>query len=340
MKNIVSYFNFKTKKFSFLETFLPEIKESEVLVEIKASALCGTDLHIMDGDLIDKAYDKKNIILGHEWAGIIVKKGKKVKKFKIGEKVFGSPHIPCGKCAKCKRGEDNYCDFQAIFGLSLPGSHAKFLLAPETTIFKMPNHMNFSLGSLLGDTISTAYHACNKTKIKTRDKILILGTGPVGLTIGLILKLKKVKNIFVMENESYRFSLAKKLFNAKRIAQNNFLKNRRTFNFVFDTTGSKDALGYGFESLARGGELILVGVHNEKYPLNTLRMMYREISIKGCFGYTRKEAKKFIELSKNKSFQNDLKKIITHEFSLKEINRAYGVFRSKKSGKVVLIDYF
>lgn len=336
MKNISSYFNFKTKKFTFLETPFSEIKEDEVLVEVKASALCGTDLHIMNGDLSDKVYNKKEIVLGHEWAGIIVKKGGGVKKFKIGEKVFGSPHIPCGKCAKCKKGEDNHCDFQAIFGLSCPGSHANFLIAPKTTIFKIPKKINFILGSLLGDTIGTACHAFNKVKIKSKDKVLILGAGPIGLTIGLILKLKKAENIFVMENENYRFSLAKKLFNAKRFAKANFSKNRRSFTFVFDAAGSKDALEYGFHALARGGEMVLAGVHNEKYFLDTLRMMYREISIKGCFGYTHKESKEFIELLKNRSFQNDLKKIITHTFPLSKIEKAYKTFNSKKSGKIII----
>lgn len=337
MKNLTSLFNFKNKKFTFQEVDILKIKARDVLVEIRASALCGTDLHVMNGDLIDKAYDKKNIILGHEWAGIVSRIGKGVKNINVGDRVFGTPHIPCGKCKKCNEGKDNHCDKQGIFGLSMPGSHAKFLLASETTIFKMPAQMNFALGSLLGDTISTAYHAFNKSQIDKEDKVLILGVGPVGLTIGLILKLKKVKDIFVMENESYRFSLAEKLFNAKRITKGNFLKNRRTFNFAFDTTGSKDALEYGFHSLDRGGELILVGVHNEKYSLDTLRAMYRELSIKGCFGYTRKEAEEFIKLSRNKDFRKDLKEIITHEIPLGEIEKAYGIFESKKSGKVVLI---
>ena len=337
MKNLTSLFNFKNKKFNFQEVDIPRMKSSDVLIEVKASALCGTDLHVMDGDLIDKAYDKKNITLGHEWAGVITKKGTGVKNFEIGDKVFGTPHISCGKCKKCKEGKDNHCEKQGIFGLSFPGSHAKFLIAPKTTVIKMPSEMNFVLGSLLGDTVSTAYHAFNRARISQNDKILILGVGPVGLTIGLILKLKKVKNIFVLENENYRFSLAKKLFNAKRITKDNFLKNRRTFNFVFETTGSKDALELGFQALERGGGLILIGVHSEKYSLDTLRMMYREISIKGCFGYTHKEAEEFIKLSRNKFLQKDLKTIITHEIPLEEIESAYKIFRSKKSGKVVLV---
>lgn len=329
-------YNFKNKKFSLREVSLPKPKKNEVLVKIKASALCGTDLHIMAGELMDKVYDKKNIVIGHEWAGEIAMVGKNVTEFKKGERVFGSPHISCGECNSCKNGHSNWCDKQGIFGLSLAGSHAEYLLVPKTVLFHLPTDIDYREGALLGDTVSIAYHSIKKAGIENIKQALILGAGPIGLTIGYLLKILGVKEIFVIEKETYRRRLAQKLFNAKIVEEKNFLKIRRTCDCAFETSGSLKLAEYAFHSLKRGGKMILLSINAKKYPLDTLRLMYREISVLGCFGYPHEEVPEFIKLIDKKKIKADLKKIITHQFSLDNISEAYKLFKSKKSGKVVL----
>ena len=315
---------------------VPKLKQGEVLIKIKVSALCGTDLHIMAGELINKVYNKKEIILGHEWAGIVESVGKKVYKFKKGDRVFGSPHISCGRCEFCRSGHSNWCDKQGIFGLNLPGSHGEYLVAPQTALFRLPPGMDFKEGALLGDTISIAYHAIKKVGPKMK-RVLILGAGPIGLTLGYLLKTLGVKEIFIMEKEPYRKRLAQKFFGAKIIEPNNFLNFRRTCDSAFETSGSLELMEYAFHSLRRGGKLALLSINAKKYPLDTLRLMYRELSIFGCFGYPHEEVPEFIKLLSNKKIKKDIKKIITHQFSLADINKAYELFRNKKCGKVILI---
>jgi len=335
MKTIL--YSFKNKKFFIQETPLPEIKKGEVLVKIKISALCGTDLHIMAGDLSKKVYSPKEIVLGHEWAGIVVQTGSQAKNFKKGDWVFGSPHLPCGRCFNCRQDRANWCDKPLVFGLNVPGSLTEYLAVRETVLFPLPKKIGWQAGVLLSDTISTAYHAIKRVELKSGQRILILGAGPVGLALGIFSRFLGGKEVFVMETEKYRLKLAKKLFGAKEVEKTNFVKARRSFDCVFETTGSARALEYGIQALKRGGRLALVGIHKEKYSLDALRLMYRELTILGCFGYTRQEAKEFTRLlGRSQKLKNDLEKIITHRFSLKDAALAYRIFQSKKSGKVIL----
>jgi 2-desacetyl-2-hydroxyethyl bacteriochlorophyllide A dehydrogenase len=336
MKN--SVYSFREKRFHLVDSLLPKIKSDEVLVRIKASALCGTDLHIMKGELMDKVYGKKNITLGHEWTGFVEKIGKKVNKKWLGKRVFGSPHIPCGKCKYCKIGKESLCDHQAIFGMTRPGAHAEYLLAPESTLFTLPDKIDFATGALLSDTVSTAYHAIKKIELKSRNKYLILGSGPVGLTIGVLLKILGQKNINILEKSPYRTGIAKKLLGANVFNEKNSLVLRRTIDVVFDTTGSEKALEIGFHSLVRGGQLIIIGIHNKPFMLDSLRLMYREIAIMGSFGYSHQEAAEFTKLFCQGKNSRELARVISHKFSISKVDQAYKMFSSHNCGKVVLIN--
>lgn len=332
-----SFFDFKNRHFSIKDIAIPKPKANEVLIEIKSSALCGTDLHIMNGDLMDKVYDKRRVVLGHEWTGIIKDVGKNVRRFKKGDQVFSSPHISCGKCASCLKGHSNWCDKQGIFGLSLPGSHAEYLVAPQTVLFRLPLKINFREGALLGDTVGIAYHAIKKAG-SGLNRVLISGAGPIGLTLGYLLKKYGVREIFIIEKESYRKSLAKKIFGAKAIELGSFKKIRRTCDCCFETSGSLHLMEYAFHSLKRGGKLVMLSINPKKFPLDTLRLMYREISILGSFGYPHEEVPEFLKLINDEKIRLDINKIITHEFSLSDIGKAYELFASKKSGKVIIVN--
>lgn len=330
-----AFYSFSDKKFFIKEIPEPKPEAGEILVKIKKSALCGTDLHIMSGDLADKAYSRKEIVLGHEWSGIVAGTGKGAKKFEKGDKIVGFPHIPCGRCKNCQKGDGNLCDKQAIFGLSRAGSHAEFLVVPENAVFRLPEGIGFSEGSLLGDTISTAFHSIKKASLQRGQRALILGAGPVGLAIGILLRAKGVKT-WVFEKNDFRFSLAKKLFLARRVDKNNFKKFRRTFEFSFETSGSVQLFDYAFHSLARGGKLLLIATHGQKFPLDALRLMYRELSILGCFGYSCGEVDEFLKFVSVAPVKKNINRLITEEFDLIGINRAYKKFRSGNCGKVIL----
>jgi len=326
------FYNFSKRKFVLKDTSLPKIKDNEVLVKLKNSSPCKTDLYIIAGPLTKKAYNKKEIILGHSFSGIIQKVGKKIKNFKPRERVFGSSFVWCGKCFACKKGSENLCDNRFIFGMEIPGSHQEYIVAPPRAIFHLPKEIDLEQGALISDILALNLHALRKSNFSPKQKILILGLGPVGLTLGMLLKSYNSKFIFAIEPIKYRQKLAKKIFNPKIISKKE-IKNLKNIDIVFETSGEKKALNEGFNCLKRGGEMFLIGVQREKFNLNALKLVSREISIYGIFEFNNQDIQKSLMLLKNKKI--NLKKIITHRFLLKEANKAYQLLRKKESGRII-----
>lgn len=328
------FYNFPQKKFILKETSVPKIKEDEVLVNIKASALCGTDLHIIDGSLTPKVYDKKEIILGHSFSGVVSQIGKKIKRFKTGDRVFSSNFIWCGKCRKCREKNENLCDNRYIFGMEIPGSHAEYIKVPQRTLFHLPKNINFEEGSLITDLLTVCLHSIKKTAIHPNQKIIILGAGPMGLTLGMLLKSLKLRKISIVEPINYRRKLAEKLFNPQIIDNNNLKKHYGQFDIVFEASGSTQVLDSGFKLLKRGGNMIVIGVHNNDSNLNFLKLVSRELSLFGVFHYTSQDIKENIKILKEKKV--NLGKIITHRLPLKEGEKAYRLLKTGKAGRIIL----
>jgi 2-desacetyl-2-hydroxyethyl bacteriochlorophyllide A dehydrogenase len=332
MKALV--YNFAKKKFLFKEIPLPKVKEKEILIKVKRSALCGTDLPIIKGPLTKKVYNKKEIILGHSFSGVVAKVGKRAKEFKKGERVFASSFVWCGKCPECLRGRENLCDNRFVFGMEIPGSHAEYVSAPKRVVFPLPSNIDFNEGSLISDVLALDIHALNKAQIKPGDKTLILGAGPIGLTLGILLKSLKIKSIFVSELIKERQNLAKKLFNPQIVLEKELKNFRSYFDIVFETSGDIKALERGLKLLKRGGKMITIGVQSKNLSLDVLKLISREISLLGIFEFTLKDIKKSLELLKKRKIS--LKKIITHQFSLFDGKRAYQLLKLKKCGKIIL----
>lgn len=328
------FYHFFKKKFFLKQTPMPRIKGDEVLIEIKASALCGTDLHVIEGPLTPKVYNKKEIILGHAFAGIVIRMGYKVKNFKKGDRVFASSFVWCGKCKKCREGKENLCDDRFVSGMEVPGSHAEYISVPQRVVFRLPKNINFDEGSFITDNLTLNLHAVKKSNVKPSEKVLIFGTGPVGLILGMLLRLFKIKSVFVSEPVNYRQNLAKKLFNPKIIFKKELKKFKNCFDIVFETSGEIEALNWGQKLLKRGGKIIVIGVQRENLNLNTLRLISRELSFLGVFEFTIKDIKESLRLLTRKKI--NLKKVITHKFPLTDGNKAYRLLKLRKTGKIIL----
>ncbi len=328
------FYNFGRKKFILKETFKPRIKPDEILVEVKASALCGTDLYIINGPLTRKVYNKKEIILGHSFAGVIAEIGNQIKGFKVRDRVLVSNFVWCGKCQKCQEGKQNLCDNRYIFGMEAPGSHAEYIAVPQRAVFHLPREIDFAAGSLITDLLALDIHAFQKADIKFSDNILIFGTGPVGLVLGVLLKLHGAKTIFAIEPVKYRQNLANKLFNPEIILKKDLKKFKNHFDIVFETSGNVKALDNGIKILKRGGKLIMVGVQDKNLDLNSLKFISRELSLFGIFDFTIKDIKKGLKLLKQGKIKFD--KVITHRFSLKDGEKAYKLLKARKAGRIIL----
>ncbi len=328
------FYNFLTKKFKVKDISLPKISIEDVLVQVKSSALCGTDLHIMDGPLSHKAYNKKEIILGHSFSGVISRIGKGVKNFSAGDRVFASDFVWCGECDQCRNGRENLCDRRFVFGMEKPGSHAEYIAVPARAVFELPDSISFEAGSLITDLLALACHAVKMANAKSNQQICILGAGPVGLAIAEILKVHGFKNICLSDPIAYRKELAGKMygFAVKEIkAVNNFTDQ---FDIVFDACGDSRALQNGYQRLKRGGKIVLVGVSADFFKIKTIKWVSRELSLLGIFDFDKSDIKEALALVKTKKINLD--KMITHRFSLKEGDKAYRLLKNRMAGKIII----
>lgn len=327
------FYSFSRKNFQLRDIPVPRPKKGEILIRVKASALCGTDLHIMNGPLREKAYDKKEIVLGHSFSGIVHEPGKGVKGFKKSQKVFGSNFVWCGQCSGCRRQEESTCDNRYIFGMEAPGSHAEFIRVPQGAVFHLPPGVDFGEGSLICDLLAVAIHAFKKAAPERWQSVIIFGAGPVGLTLGLLLKIHGFKNFYLAETSPFRRRLAGKLLNCRVFAPEN-MENIRLADVVFEASGQNSALEKGYRLLNRGGKMILLGVQNKKFAIEATKWISRQLMLQGVFDYDLGDVREAAVLCQQRKIK--LKKLITHVFALAKGERAYKLFKQGKAGKIVL----
>jgi len=156
---------------------IPTIKEHEVLVQMKASAVCGTDVSIYKGKIIPNAYP---VIQGHESAGVIAEVGKQVKRVKPGDHVIVNPAIFCGDCFCCLRGLQNLCVNGGLLGRDLPGTFAEYVAVPESSLTLMPQHISFDDASSL-QALATVLRAWERMSVRPGDRVAVIGMGTTGL---------------------------------------------------------------------------------------------------------------------------------------------------------------
>jgi len=336
----------KDPLFRVEEIEMPRLEPNEILVKNYASAICGTDLHIIDGSLLRNAknewlaYKDLPIVVGHEASGIIEEVGAKVKRFKKGDRVFTAPNIFCGECVHCLKGYTNLCNKRQVIGLHYPGFHSEYFRCDENALYSLPDNIDFQEGCLIGDTLGTALHAVNK--IDPSDKtIAIWGLGPIGSTIAQVLKNAGAKKIIGIDVVPERIQLVRQLGitdcvhadNANKIIMKN--TDNEGVDISFEVTGVDSALESAFNTTRKGGTILVVAIHSNKFYLSTLALSYREISMLGSFSHLFGEAEQVFELISKRKI--DLKKIISNVFNLENINEAYKLFMEKKTNKVVLI---
>jgi len=336
----------KDPLFKIEEIKIPKPSENEVLVKNYASALCGTDLHIIDGSLLRNirgewlAYKELPIVIGHEAAGIVEEIGSNVKRLKKGDRVFTAPNIFCGHCTHCIRGNTNLCNNRKVIGLHYPGFHSEFFVCDEKSIYNLPDTITFNEGCLIGDTLGTAYHAIKRVQIQPGDIVSVWGLGPIGITVAQIAKIVGASKVIAIDVMPNRIELANELGidHCVHSDEANALIKSLTMNEGVDVsievTGIAKVLENAFNTTRKGGKVLVVGIHSEKLNLHTLALSYREISMIGTFSHIFSESEHIINLISSKKVI--LKSLISHQFPLTEVNEAYKLFMAKKTNKVIL----
>ena len=266
----------------------PQIKPNEVLLKIKACAICGSDVHGYDGSSGRRI---PPVIMGHEAAGVIEAVGDDVKRFIVGDRVTFDSTQYCRDCLPCSKGNVNLCDNRRVFGVSCDdykrdGAMAEYLAVPEYILYKLPDKVSFEVASVI-EPLAVALHSINRSKIKAGDNVMVTGCGTIGLLIVKLLKIMACGSVIAVDIDDEKLKMAKKnganhTINSKeesvekRIAD---LTGGEKVDVAFEAVGISDTVAYTINSVKKGGELILVGNIQKKVDFPLQYVVTNEINI-------------------------------------------------------------
>ncbi len=276
--------------FSYEDVPMPEIDPDDVLIEVKACGICGSDVHGMDGSTGRRI---PPIIMGHEASGIITEVGTHVADFSKGDRVTFDSTIYCGKCYYCGLGLINLCDNRRVLGVSCEeyhqnGAFAEYVVVPKHILYRLPDGLSFEQAAMI-EALSIAFHAVNRTPISLNDTAVVIGSGVIGLLVIQLLRTADCGKIIAVDIKQDRLDLACKLGADEGLrADTNDVQSevyKRTGNrgadCVFEVVGIPQTIKTAVTSLKKGGSLTLIGNLSSAVELPLQMVVTRELSLYG-----------------------------------------------------------
>ena len=318
---------------------LPEIGPTDVLIKIRKTAICGTDVHIYNWDDWSQKTIPVPMTIGHEYVGEIVEVGEEVEDFKPGDRVSGEGHIVCGHCRNCRAGREHLCRKTVGVGVNRPGAFAEYLAIPAHNAYKLPADLPDDIAAIL-DPFGNAAHTALSFDLVGED-VLITGAGPIGIMAGAIAKKIGARHIVITDINPYRLELARKLglHHAVNAAESDLasvmdeLGMLEGFDVGLEMSGSPRALGDMLKVMMHGGKVALLGIPPAEASLDLTQVVFKGLTLKGIYGREMFETwYKMIALIQEGL---DLSPILTHHFPVDRYREGFEVMVSGESGKVV-----
>ncbi len=260
---------------------IPVPAEDELLLEVKAAGVCGTDVHIYKGEY----YGSYPRIPGHEFSGVVAGLGSKVTKFKVGQHVAADPNIFCEGCDACKENRQNFCVDMHAVGVTRHGAFAQYLTVPERCVFDITG-LSFTEGSMI-EPLSCVVYGQEKTGIPLGASVLILGAGPIGLLHSQLARLNGAASVTVIDPIQEKLALAKRLGADQAYTAAAFEEMGLTnhYEVVIDCTGIPKVVENGIKYVKDSGTMLFFGVcpDNSKITVNPYEVFKRELRLVGTF---------------------------------------------------------
>lgn len=288
----------------------------EVIVEIRATGICGTDLSIISGEY----HAKESVIIGHESAGVIIDKGQGVENFNIGDRVIIDPTYYCGYCENCRKGLRNHCFLKSSTeaGVSIDGTFTRYFKTTKRFIYPLADGVPFEHGAM-SEPLSCVLTAVKKLQISPFYNVAILGSGPIGLLFYQALKHYGIHAGTIYETSASRTALISDshILTPGWYLSGHFAPRKHQYDLIVDTTGSM--LERSVEAVADGGKIALIGLRNNQQTINPREITDRSISIIGSID-SQDTFKHAVDLINSQSLA--LEKIITRTYNISEFQDA------------------
>ena len=322
------------------EAPIPRIKPGEILVQVKACGLCGSDL--MEWYVAEKA----PTVLGHEPAGIVAEVGEGVSEFEVGDRVFVHHHVPCFTCHQCLRGYPTLCETFKATHLD-PGGFAEYIRVPalnvDRDVLKLPEKMSFAQATLI-EPVATCIRGIKRANIQVGDTVVVVGSGVTGLILSQLARVLGAGMVMITDFVPFRLEMAQQLkvdhaINAREdvLAVLQQLNRGRLADVVIVATGSVPAMERGM-TLANGGATVLLfapSTPEELLPISPHRMFFSEITLTASYSCSPLETKQALTLIEWGRIKVD--ELITHYFDLTGVGEAIRLaIQAGESLKIVI----
>jgi 2-desacetyl-2-hydroxyethyl bacteriochlorophyllide A dehydrogenase len=315
----------------------PACKPDEVVVQVGATGICGTDLHIYRNEYMSDF----PVIPGHEFGGVIVEIGKEVTDFRVGERVAVDPNLYCGHCYFCRNEQSNHClNWQGV-GITRPGSFAQYVAAPARAAYRVPESLTDAQAAFI-EPVSCVVNAMKRLRVWPADEVLIFGAGPMGLLLVQVMRHNGASQIVVVEKQPDRLALALKMGATAAITagpdQKEALKELAPYGFaiVIDATGVPAVIEQAFNYLKPRGQYLQFGVapNHATVKVSPYDIFHKDWTIIGSFAvcYTFQAAIAWMA-----SGVVDVDPLISHQLPLSDFLPAFRSFAAGQTLKVQLL---
>jgi len=313
----------------------PKPASDEVVIAVKACGVCGTDSHIFEGEFPANF----PLVPGHEFAGEVVEVGKSVKSVKVGDFVAIHPNVPCRLCDFCKEGNEHLCENLRAYGVHTHGGFAQFVAVKEINVHKADGLT--PIQAAWTEPLSCCLHGLSKVDVKSGEKALVLGCGPIGLLFVQLLLIHGASEVVAVDLSDQRLEMAKRLGASTALHPDEIDRNYREiapqgFSLVVEASGNSKAVELGLKLVRAGGRFLQFGVCPISATVNfsPFTIYRREITIVGSFSLG-KEMPQAIALLRSGRIQ--VEPLTTHQFGLDGFGEALNLMRSGESLKVQIV---
>jgi threonine 3-dehydrogenase len=323
---------------------IPKPTSHQVLVKVKATSICGTDIHIYSWDAWSAGRIKPPMIFGHEFAGEVIEVGSQVDHIKVGDHVSAETHIPCRVCFQCRTGKMHICQNLKILGVDTNGCFAEYVAVPEICCIKNDKSLPWEIASVQ-EPFGNATYCVSESNVSGKS-VAVLGNGPIGIFAAAIARVYGATNLIVTGKHKLRMDLCTH-YGADHMIDVTKTDAREAImditkgegvDVVLEMSGAEKSIHDGLAVVKRGGTFVAFGIPSKPIQMEFAEeLVFKGIKVLAING--RKMFETWYEVAGLlNSGRVDVKPVITHEFPLEKIDEAMTMLtaKDKKCGKIVL----
>jgi threonine 3-dehydrogenase len=318
----------------------PTIGINDVLIQIRTTGICGTDIHIHQWDDWARRTIPAPMVVGHEFVGEIVEVGSNVVDFFPGDIVSGEGHVVCGRCRNCLAGRRHLCKDTQGIGVNRPGAFADYIALPMTNVWHHAPEIKPDIGALF-DPLGNAVHTALSFPVLGED-VLITGAGPIGAMAAAVVRHAGARHVVVTDLNPYRLALAEKLGATRTVdvTQEKLpdvqqqLGMHEGFDVGLEMSGNPQAFRDMLANMCHGGKIAMLGIPTEQIAIDWDLVVFNMLTIKGIYG--REMYETWYKMTVMIQSGLNIEPVITHRFSMEDYEDGFQTMLSGQSGKVLL----